>query len=933
MLPRSGAGTDGAARRSRAAGSGSGRWAGSGRMAPARIAGGYALLALLWLLAFHGGRAELADTARAVEDVVFVAVTATVLWWVLCRRDRAIVARERQLARERRRVEAMSEDYGHGTIILQDGRISFASSSVGAMVGQDSAELVGRDASALLHPDDVERIARALPVAGSRPPPPAAGSPAPLGVTVAGRLQLADGTERWVRGVIGDHRGNPDVGGVVINLHDVDDLQRREHLISALLRGATSIAAAPTEPAVCEAFLAACIDATGLRLGAVRLLEGDVFTLAVSHDDEQLRPRQGPLPADGPTLGARAVRTGEAIVLESPEEVDALPAGSVPDGVRAACYVPMCTPQGCVGYLGLAATTAHRFDAPTRVALATFAQQAGLAVERVRLERAREQAVAAVTAGARRAEAVHHLTEAFSRAVRVDDVLEAAVNAIVDGLRPHTAAAVEVGAGGIRRVVQRGPVLLEDAGLRYDAYASLAQKVFSTARAQWFSTPTDLDRAVGDGGGDDPTSDRGPWSSGCCVPMRLDDEVVGVLIIGWPEARRLHGRERRLIELIATLCAEAVRRARLHDGAQDAAERHRQLSARYESLFRHHPHPLFVYDLDSLELLAVNDALLAAFRYDDPAALIGRPALQLFDPPAPPLPGSHPDADRLTDAHLLRLRRNDGSCFIAACTAHSAEGFAGRHTRVVACIDQTARIEAEEDRRRLEHRMVDIAERERRTLAEDLHDGPVQSLSAAAMWLTALRRSAERDEPVDGARLAAVEGIVIETIDGLRGTMMRLYPPTFDQLSLAEAIRDAIAESPLLSELDVDVEDNLRRPLDGPIKAALYRVVLEALANVRKHAGVRRSTVHLDEHDDVIEVRVSDHGVGMLWLAAEGSDDGSLRRTAHLGLSSMRDRVAMVGGDCHVEAVAGGVGTVVRARVPIGASGDGPVVVDAMGAD
>ncbi|MEZ5235991.1 MAG: hypothetical protein R2749_25335 [Acidimicrobiales bacterium] len=64
MLPRPGAGTDGAARRSSAAGSRTGRWAETGRMAPARIAGGYALLATVWLLVFHGGRSELVDAAR-----------------------------------------------------------------------------------------------------------------------------------------------------------------------------------------------------------------------------------------------------------------------------------------------------------------------------------------------------------------------------------------------------------------------------------------------------------------------------------------------------------------------------------------------------------------------------------------------------------------------------------------------------------------------------------------------------------------------------------------------------------------------------------------------------------------------------------------------------------------------------------------------------
>lgn len=875
----------------------------SSRMTPGVVAAGYAAVALLWVAISHTMLGGMGAPALLGEGFSFVLVTAVVLWRLLRRRDAALVRHERHLSRVRHRIEAMTEDFGHGTLLVQRGRIAFASSSVALMVGREAGDLLGRDPFELLHPDDVEpvrdRLAACL-AAGQRQ------------ATVTARFRGADGTDRWVRGVFADHRDNPAVRGLVVNVHDIDDLQRREHLISALLRGATAIAEARTEREVCAAFLAACVDATGVRLGSVRLVSGELLVVTAVIADE-LQPRPWPLRCDGATLGARVVRTGEPVVLETPEDIAALPPGSVPDGVSSSAYIPMCTPGGGVGYLALASPAPQRYDAPTRDALLTFAQQAALAVERCRLEVAEAEAMVELTESARRAGAVHRMTESFSRAVRVHDVLDAAAEAIAEALQPQTVAAVGVDEQGRNTVVQRGEVRVEDAAARYGAYAALARQTFASGAARWYPDLRSIDADL-----DDPIAEGGPWRSGCVLPLRIDREVVGVLIVGFASERLWSVAERRSLVTIATLCAEAIRRARMHDAAEQAADQHRALSEQYERLFRTHPQPMMVYDVETFEILAVNDAMVHEFRYDDEAELLGCSGLDLLvdDEQRRRL---QERVRRAATLHGIRrmglqtMRRKDGSTFMADSTGHTAHRFGGRPARVVCLVDQTARVQAEADRRRLEERMVTVAEEERRRVAEDLHDGAVQSLAAAAMWLTSVRRQLERGEEPDLGHLGRAERGVIETIDELRTTMMRLYPPALDEMSLAEAIRNAVAESPLLAGLDVELEDNLHASLSGPVKAALYRVVVEALTNVRKHAGVRRSTVRLDEEDDVVDVRVIDGGVGIV-------DGGQARRKlAHLGLVSMRDRIALLGGDCSIERLSEAGGTVVRARVPIGA--------------
>jgi signal transduction histidine kinase len=141
--------------------------------------------------------------------------------------------------------------------------------------------------------------------------------------------------------------------------------------------------------------------------------------------------------------------------------------------------------------------------------------------------------------------------------------------------------------------------------------------------------------------------------------------------------------------------------------------------------------------------------------------------------------------------------------------------------------------------------------------------------------------------------------------------MMHLYPPTLDELSLADAIRDVLSDVSMLDGLKITLCDNLRHPVRGAVKTALYRVVVEALANVRKHAAASAVTIALDEHDEVIDLRVIDDGVGIA--------DGVSSRPNHLGLVTMRDRLLLLGGACRIEPAPGG-GTVVRAVVPVGAT-------------
>ncbi len=215
---------------------------------------------------------------------------------------------------------------------------------------------------------------------------------------------------------------------------------------------------------------------------------------------------------------------------------------------------------------------------------------------------------------------------------------------------------------------------------------------------------------------------------------------------------------------------------------------------------------------------------------------------------------------------------------------------------------------AEEERRLLLARMVGAEERERQRIALDLHDGPVQWLAAAALHL----RRLEELVPDPGARATAdrVAQLVERTVRGLRGLMFDLHP-VLEREGLVPALREhlyglsATADQPL----DWRLEDDLDGEPPPDVARLAFRIVQEALANVRKHAQASSVTVQVSSIRGGVHLRVQDDGVGF-------DVDAARRRPGHLGLASMRERAELAGGEFTVDSRPGG-GTTVEAWLPV----------------
>jgi PAS domain S-box-containing protein len=230
--------------------------------------------------------------------------------------------------------------------------------------------------------------------------------------------------------------------------------------------------------------------------------------------------------------------------------------------------------------------------------------------------------------------------------------------------------------------------------------------------------------------------------------------------------------------------------------------------------------------------------------------------------------------------------------------------------------DITERHEVEEAIRKLQvergqllDRTVQATEQERKRIAVELHDGPVQRLTALDLKLTWIGGEVQRGQIEAVNRLEEVQSLLREQIRQLRLMMTQLRPPILDERGLEAALRDHLISDEDGVKLQVSVEASLLKRLAPAQEIILYRVAQEAVANVLKHAQAEHAWLTLQEQGGQVLLEIRDDGIGFDPLSIPNSRNG------HFGIIGMRERVELAGGSWGLHSVPGG-GTLVRASLP-----------------
>jgi PAS domain S-box-containing protein len=244
---------------------------------------------------------------------------------------------------------------------------------------------------------------------------------------------------------------------------------------------------------------------------------------------------------------------------------------------------------------------------------------------------------------------------------------------------------------------------------------------------------------------------------------------------------------------------------------------------------------------------------------------------------------------------VLAVTSNDVDAF----TAHQAElaAAAARHAAV-----------AIENARLYEAARGTAALQERQRLARELHDSVSQVLYAIALSAAAARQLLATDADralsmVDEAHELAQMGLA-----EMRALIFELRPESLEHDGLVCTLERQAAALEARHRLPVTRQLCVEPAVPVPIKEVVYRVAQEALHNAAKHAHATHLEIRLCRGPDRLELRIADDGLGF-------SPDAAF--PGHLGLRSMRERAAVVGGELDISS-APGVGTCIVLRVPAG---------------
>ena len=195
-------------------------------------------------------------------------------------------------------------------------------------------------------------------------------------------------------------------------------------------------------------------------------------------------------------------------------------------------------------------------------------------------------------------------------------------------------------------------------------------------------------------------------------------------------------------------------------------------------------------------------------------------------------------------------------------------------------------------------RIVEAGDEERRRLERNLHDGAQQRLVSVALDLRMVGAKFEKDPAGARELLSSAQDQLAQGLNELRELARGIHPAVLTERGLGPAIESLAMRAPV----PVEIEEVPAERLAGPVEAAAYYVVAEAMTNVAKYAHATHATVSVRRFDGHATVTVADDGVG-------GADP-----SLGSGLRGLADRVAALDGHLEVESTAGG--TRISAEIP-----------------
>jgi PAS domain S-box-containing protein len=394
----------------------------------------------------------------------------------------------------------------------------------------------------------------------------------------------------------------------------------------------------------------------------------------------------------------------------------------------------------------------------------------------------------------------------------------------------------------------------------------------------------------------------------CVIPIRYHGETLGAIHIADRREGMIATANVEFLEAMSPLIGESIHRFGMEDQLRGAY-------AYGRGLIEASLDPLVTIDPQGL-ITDVNQATeqITGISREQ---LIGSNFSSYFTEPEKAEKGYQTVlAKGFLKDYPLTIRHVSGSATSVIYNAAMYRDEEGRPLGVFAAARDITKLKRSQERLREMHNALErraaqlqslaseltLAEqRERRRLAQLLHDQLQQSLYAARLGVSALRRRARDDDLRES--IQHVDGLLGQCIDESRSLTMQLCPPILYDGGLAAALEWLARQMRQNHGLQVDVEAEAEdEPIAEDLRVLLFHSVRELLFNVVKHSGASRASVNMRcLPREVIQIIVADEGVGF----DHSTQLNGQSRATGFGLFGVRERLELMGGWLEVSAMPG----------------------------
>jgi PAS domain S-box-containing protein len=389
------------------------------------------------------------------------------------------------------------------------------------------------------------------------------------------------------------------------------------------------------------------------------------------------------------------------------------------------------------------------------------------------------------------------------------------------------------------------------------------------------------------------------------VPLVSRGKVVGTLSVISRTVRHFVREEQQLLQLIGTELGVAVEKAELD-------EQSRRAGKRFQELFEKAHDAIWVQDSEGI-IQAANQATAdyTGYSLDE---LVGMNVSEFLRPEGMQLAREIRrkllSGEEVKQPYEQRVIRKDGSEAIIMLTTSLIGDEGGPPVFQHISRDVTQEKLLQENLRLYARQITRAQEEERKRIARELHDDPIQAMVVLSRQIDDIT-SSERLGSKCEARLEGIREEVDEIMDKIRHFTQDLRPPTIDYLGLLPALRELVSQCESQSGIQCTMRTTgAEKHFAEEDELLIYRLVQEALRNVWRHSGAKKARVLVRFADEKTRVEINDDGKGF-----EMEEGLKFVKGGKIGLAGMQERADLLGGTLNINS-SPGRGTKVVLEIP-----------------